>query len=131
MMKVKFWGTRGSLPSTFTLEHLQNYLKQGISYAMDSKTGIKKGQSIDEYIESMPEHLKYTCGVNTSCITIETGTENEYIICDAGTGLRDLGVDYAKRCVGKTSNVSLVFNPLALGSYSGISIFCSCLCPRQ
>lgn len=95
-MKVKFWGTRGSLPSTFTMEHLQNYLKQGIAYALDPETGIKDGQSIDEYVQNMPENLKYTCGVNTSCITIESGIENEYVICDAGTGLRDLGVNYAK-----------------------------------
>lgn len=95
-MKVKFWGTRGSLPSTFTSEHLQKYLKQDIAYALDPETGIKEGQSIDDYLKTMPYDLTHTCGVNTSCIEIESGTPNEYIICDAGTGLRDLGIAYAK-----------------------------------
>ena len=45
-MKVKFWGTRGSLPSTFTSTHLQKFLKRGIAYALDADTGIKPGQSL-------------------------------------------------------------------------------------
>lgn len=95
-MKVKFWGTRGSLPATFTTEHLQKFLKQGLAYALDKKTGIKPGQSIDAYLSTMPLEMTHTCGVNTSCLTIESGSENEYIICDAGTGLRDFGLAYSK-----------------------------------
>ena len=108
-MKVKFWGTRGSLPSTFTSEHLQDYLRRGITYALDPVNGIKKGQSVDEFIATMPYGLTHTCGVNTSCITLETGVANEYIICDAGTGLRDLGIDYAKHGVLKTPSVYHLF----------------------
>lgn len=108
-MKVKFWGTRGSLPSTFTSEHLQKYLKQNIAYALDPKTGIKTGQSIDDYLEKIPYHLTHTCGVNTSCIEIESGVKNEYIICDAGTGLRDLGLAHVKAGLLTHPNVYHLF----------------------
>lgn len=95
-MKVKFWGTRGSLPATFTTQHLRKFIKKDLAYALNEKTGIKKGQDLDEYIDSMPQELTHTCGVNTSCLSIESGVPNEYVICDAGTGLRDYGVEYAK-----------------------------------
>ena len=108
-MKVKFWGTRGSLPSTFTSEHLQNYLKQNIAYVLDPETGIKEGQSIDDYLKTIPYSLTHTCGVNTSCIEIESGIKNEHIICDAGTGLRDLGIAHAKAGVLAQPNTYHLF----------------------
>ncbi|MDR0647637.1 MAG: MBL fold metallo-hydrolase [Puniceicoccales bacterium] len=100
-MKVVFWGTRGSLPSTFTKDHLHVHLHDCLQYALDPNTGIKQGQSINDYLNQMPRHITHTYGVNTSCVEIESNHENEYILCDAGTGIRDFGMVYA-RC-GKLS----------------------------
>lgn len=123
-MKVKFWGTRGSLPSTFTTAHLQQFLKKSLAHALDEKTGIKPGQSIDDYIATMPFNLTNTYGVNTSCITIESGVENEYIICDAGTGLRDFGLAYAKSgLMGKPATFHLFLTHLHWDHIQGFPFF--------
>ena len=86
-MKVTFWGTRGSLPSTFTNEHLHVHLRDCLEYALNPQTSIQQGQSIDAYLKQMPSRITQTYGVNTSCVEIESGVENEYILCDAGTGI--------------------------------------------
>ena len=96
-MKVTFWGTRGSLPSTFTNEHLHVHLRDCLEYALNPQTSIQQGQSIDAYLKQMPSRITQTYGVNTSCVEIESGVENEYILCDAGTGIRDFGLAYAKQ----------------------------------
>lgn len=93
-MKVKFWGTRGSLPATFASDQLRKHLKDCLNRALDKNDGIKPHQSIDDFIDSLPPHIRQTCGVNTSCLELESGCENEYILCDSGTGIRDFCIDY-------------------------------------
>ncbi len=57
-MKVKFWGTRGSIPAPG------------------------------------PNTVKY--GGNTTCIEVH-GSNDEIVILDAGTGIRELGLELARR----------------------------------
>lgn len=129
-MKIKFWGTRGSLPSTFTSQHLQKTLKRVLSYALDSETGVKNSEDLDSYIQSMPEILTQTCGVNTSCFSIETGVPQEYILCDAGTGLRDFGVVYCKsKLVSKPAIFHIFLTHLHWDHIQGFPFFAPAYIP--
>ena len=58
---VKFWGTRGSVPT--------------------------------------PGEATVRCGGNTPCVEVRCGTN--LIVLDAGTGIRELGLELEKRCVGQ------------------------------
>jgi len=87
-MKVHFWGTRGSLPASVTAETIRAKIfkaikeSQGLSFHDDNAIG--------QFIESrLPFSIKGGYGTNTSCTEIVGG--EDHIICDAGTGLRDLG----------------------------------------
>jgi phosphoribosyl 1,2-cyclic phosphodiesterase len=46
-------------------------------------------EAVDAFLDTLPHSARGTYRANTSCLQIEADTE-EYIICDAGTGLRDL-----------------------------------------
>lgn len=96
-MRVRFWGTRGSLPAaanTLNLrEKLVEVLKrvQGRTFATD--------RDIDEFVErGLPFSLGGFYGTNTSCVEIEAA--EEYIICDAGSGIRDFSRNLAARETG-------------------------------
>lgn len=67
---VKFWGTRGSIPTPG------------------------------------PKTQRY--GGNTSCVEIRAG--HTVLICDGGTGLRELGVDLLRRSNGKPLTLHLFFS---------------------
>ncbi|MEP7267722.1 MAG: MBL fold metallo-hydrolase [Saprospiraceae bacterium] len=86
-MHVKFWGSRGSMPSSISSSSIKSKLKFALSSAIEK--GIRSPEEIDDFIDSLPFGVKSTYGNNTPCIEISGGSE--ILICDAGTGLKDLG----------------------------------------
>lgn len=93
MLKVKFWGATGSIPSR--LSHAQ--LKEKIIYAMlkASEANISTVKEAEELFETFPIAKKHALLGNTACIEIQ-GLDDYYIL-DAGSGLRNLGIDIFKR----------------------------------
>ncbi|HUW41217.1 MAG TPA: MBL fold metallo-hydrolase [Rectinemataceae bacterium] len=55
---------------------------------------IETQESRELFLASLPDYLFSTIGGNTACIEVQTG-ENARFIFDAGTGIRDLGVEIA------------------------------------
>ena len=88
-MKVCIWGARGSLPATFNAERSRAKVKAALEIAIEK--GIDSTTDLDSFIDNeLPFPVRASYGTNTPCIQVE-GTDDEYIICDCGTGLRDLG----------------------------------------
>lgn len=86
-MKAIFWGCRGSLPATYNAELAIDKIKKILNHSLIH--GLSEKEQIDSFIENLPFSLKGSYGTNTSCVQIEGG--DEIIICDAGSGIRDLG----------------------------------------
>ncbi|MEN6616173.1 MAG: MBL fold metallo-hydrolase [Syntrophorhabdus sp.] len=87
-MRVYFWGTRGSLPASIIAENIREKIIRAIKAASTEK--FSNDEDIRNFVDSkLPFTVKSTYGSNTPCIEIRNG--DEYLICDAGTGLRDLG----------------------------------------
>lgn len=87
-MKIKFWGTRGSLPATFRPEKLRKKIKEALTIAAAKK--IQPGTDIEEFINNeLPPDLSLEYGTNTP--SVEIFDEENFILCDAGSGLRDFG----------------------------------------
>ena len=87
-MKIRFWGTRGSIPVALTVEGLRAKLfaaLQGASgHALDSPAAI------DAYIDSLGFDIAGTYGGHSSCVQIDSGGD-EHVILDMGSGARPLG----------------------------------------
>lgn len=77
-MRVRFWGTRGSLPTPLTAEAVARKLTAAAPLLAEGCP-----------VESLPFHLRATYGGNTSCLQVDTPAGR--ILLDAGTGLRDYG----------------------------------------
>ena len=87
---VKFWGTRGSLPSPVKHKDIIQLLDDLVIQA--KKQGIK---DIDTFINTVKsEHLIHplSYGGNTTCIEISKAQES--FIVDMGSGLREVGTTY-------------------------------------
>ena len=87
-MKVYFWGTRGSLPATVLPKHIEKKIRLALEQAVEH--GLSSKDDIDEFIaKELSFDIRASYGCNTSCVEIRGGTE--YVVCDAGSGLRDFG----------------------------------------
>lgn len=102
-MKIFFWGTRGSLPASVRPEHARKKLFLALKESLNHN--LKNDEDIDSFIDNhLSFDIKGSYGCNTSCVEIQ-GSE-ETMICDAGSGIRDLGNDLIKNGLDhKTINI--------------------------
>ena len=93
-MKIKFWGTRGSIPVSLTAPDVRAKLLVALRGA--------RGRSFDApgemeaYVDSLGFDVAGTFGGHSSCVQIETGGP-EHFILDLGTGVRPLGQSMMER----------------------------------
>lgn len=92
-MKVKFWGTRGSIPTPTRPARLREKMRQLL------RTAVEKNVSSESEIEAFLDERLPADGIfggDTSCVQLLLGQTSEFL-CDAGTGLRAFGNDVIAR----------------------------------
>ncbi|HQM45208.1 MAG TPA: MBL fold metallo-hydrolase [Smithellaceae bacterium] len=110
-MKVYFWGTRGSLPASYSAETIRQKIDKAIRASCDltgqteniqNSSGLSRLSGL-----SLPFAVSGSYGSNTSCVEIDQG--DEYVLCDAGTGLRDFG-NFVLKTARSGRNKSNIFH---------------------
>lgn len=87
-MKVKFWGTRGSLPVSLVASDVRAKLIRALSGSVG--LDLSSAARIESYVDSLGFDISGTFGGHSSCLSIETGAA-EHVILDLGSGARPLG----------------------------------------
>ena len=88
-MRVRFWGTRGSLPVALTSSAIKDKLvaalvrASGRAFATPEDARLFVDQELDF-------EISHTFGGNSSCVQIDTGGR-DYVLCDLGSGARVFG----------------------------------------
>jgi phosphoribosyl 1,2-cyclic phosphodiesterase len=92
-MYIKFWGTRGSIPTSISIDEI----KAKIQHALEGAAGLDLSDPaiIKRYLERQPFTVQRTVGGNTSCVEVRSG--EQLLILDAGSGIRLLGIDMMQR----------------------------------
>ncbi len=90
-IKVRFWGTRGSLPYGGQLEW---HTKARQLLRLATPENISDDKVIDAFLSSLQGKMMFSAGGNTPCVEIKT--QKDIFIIDAGTGIRDLGNELVK-----------------------------------
>ena len=89
-MRLKFWGTRGSIPASLRPEQVEQKLVAALLAVDPQKIDLTNEEAIQAFVAQLADTFAgSTIGGNTTCVTIEL--ENELIIFDAGSGIRELG----------------------------------------
>ncbi len=100
-MRIHFWGVRGSIPSPLLPSQIQNRITAVVQRI--TAKDIESADARQRFLDTLPEWLYGTVGGNTSCVEIETDS-GEMIILDAGSGLRELGLDILSKSRNRNSN---------------------------
>lgn len=84
-LRVRFWGTRGSLPAPLREHVVRGKIRDALLAA--------RGRTLDtpEAIDAFIDHaLPFSVRGTTSCVEIIAGGD-EFILCDLGSGVREFG----------------------------------------
>jgi anti-anti-sigma factor len=88
-LRIRFWGTRGSLPAPLRARGVRVKIRDALLAARGQT--LETEAAIDAFIDSrLPFSVRGTFGGDTSCVEIITGGD-EYVTCDFGTGVREFG----------------------------------------
>lgn len=105
-MRVRFWGTRGSLPASLDAAAVRAKVRAALLRA--SGRGFASEAEADAFLDAEIGFAgSGTFGGDSSCVQVDGG-DGEYVVCDAGSGLRKLGNHALAGAGGKR----LVFNLL-------------------
>lgn len=87
-MRIRFWGTRGSLPVALDGRGLRHKIKQALLQANGRQ--FESEEALERFVETeLPFPTGTGYGGNSACVEIVGG--QDYMICDMGSGLRCLG----------------------------------------
>ena len=87
-MRVRFWGTRGSLPVALTAADVRGKLVAALRGT--AGRALASDAEIDAYLDGLAFDVAGTFGGHSSCVEIETGA-SDYVLCDLGSGVRPFG----------------------------------------
>jgi len=87
-MRIRFWGTRGSIPVALTAAQVRAKIAAALRGARGKP--LATDADIDAYLDSLALQDAGTYGGHSSCVEVETGGP-EYVICDLGSGVRAFG----------------------------------------
>ena len=88
-MRVRFWGTRGSIPVALTSADIRRKVETALSMAIAK--GVNSADKLRSFIDNdLDFSISQTYGGQSPCVEIETGRA-EYLVCDMGSGARAFG----------------------------------------
>jgi anti-anti-sigma factor len=87
-MRLKFWGTRGSIPSPALPGHVEKKIIDALTLAGKKNINLSDSVEVSQFV-SLLGLSGTTVGGNTTCITMEIG--DNLFIFDGGSGIRELG----------------------------------------
>lgn len=102
-MKIKIWGSRGSLPSPMTPDEIKNRSLTLLENYVEAKKTTPQLEPND-FINSVTPGLHFGYGGDTTCVEIKNKAGNSLLI-DAGSGLRRAGMELMSGPCGKGKGV--------------------------
>jgi len=119
-MRIRFWGVRGSLPSP----QLPSQIKSKISAIVERLTpnDLETPECRERFLANLPPWLFGTVGGNTSCVEVRLDNEEEAIVFDAGSGIRELGIASTQR-KQKTTKFHIFFSHFHWDHIMGLPFF--------
>src|SRR5215210_2761402 len=120
-MRIRFWGTRGSMPVSLTSRDLRDRLAQALVRA--------NGRQLDSFDKAVGflEHelefsLTHTFGGHSSCVEFEADSEH-YFVCDMGSGARPFGAHVLARQSGRPAVVNVFMSHMHWDHIMGFPFF--------
>jgi len=127
-MRVRFWGTRGSIPVALTSTDIRRKIERALALALEK--GVNTPEKLQAFIDNdLDFSILQTYGGHSPCVEIETGTE-EFLVCDMGSGARAFGARIMARTpAGRAPVVNIVMSHVHWDHIMGFPFFAPAYIP--
>jgi phosphoribosyl 1,2-cyclic phosphodiesterase len=89
-LRVRFWGTRGSIPVGASPAALRRKLIAAVGQAAGRE--LTTPEAIETFVDrELDFTVRHTFGGDSSCVQLDHGGDDEYVLCDLGSGARAFG----------------------------------------
>jgi len=127
MNRVRFWGTRGSLPVALTAVGVRRKLLAVLRSARGK--ALATDAAIEQFLDGLPFATAGTYGGHSSCVEIDAGGP-DYFVCDMGSGLRPFGqAAMARRQAGAAQTFHIFQSHLHWDHIMGLPFFVPAFVP--
>jgi phosphoribosyl 1,2-cyclic phosphodiesterase len=120
-VRVRFWGTRGSIPVALTSADIRDKVAVALMRA-----GGRRFESVGEayaYAEqNLDFSLSHTFGGHSACVELASGGD-EYFVCDLGSGARPFGAHVLARQSGRPATVNVFMSHVHWDHIMGFPFF--------
>jgi len=105
-MKIRFWGTRGSIPVSLTAKDIRGKLVAALKGA--TEVDLQQDEAVAAYVDALDFSVRGTYGGHSSCVEIVDEGDTHFIL-DMGSGARPLGLAMMARYGPRTPQTYHVF----------------------
>jgi phosphoribosyl 1,2-cyclic phosphodiesterase len=120
-MRVRFWGTRGSIPVGLTSADIRDRLAQALLAASGRRfESFAEAYAFAE--QALPFAVNHTFGGHTSCVELAAGGD-EYFVCDMGSGARAFGAHVIARQGRRPATVNVFMSHMHWDHIMGFPFF--------
>ena len=126
-MRIRFWGTRGSLPVALTSADIRDKIVLALLKASGRHFASAEEANLFAQKE-LPFSVMNTFGGHTPCVELETGDEaenegNQYYVCDMGSGARPFGAHVLARQHDRPALVNIFMSHVHWDHIMGFPFF--------
>lgn len=93
-MKIRFWGTRGSIPVSLTANDIRGKLVAALCGA--TGVDLRREDAVEAYVDALDFSVRATYGGHSSCVEI-VDEGDTHVILDMGSGARPLALSMMGR----------------------------------
>ncbi|MEX0958216.1 MAG: MBL fold metallo-hydrolase [Burkholderiales bacterium] len=126
-LRVRFWGTRGSIPVSLTSADIRRKLEKALLAAIEQKitTSRQIGSFLDHELDFSVTH---TYGGHSPCVEFDTGG-GEFFVCDLGSGARPFGNSVLSRSGEGPATVNVFMSHVHWDHIMGFPFFAPAYVP--
>jgi phosphoribosyl 1,2-cyclic phosphodiesterase len=128
-MRVRFWGTRGSIPVGLTVADVRDKLARAL-LAASGRRFEAYADALTFVQQSLPGGLGHTYGGHSSCVELDLGND-EYFVCDMGSGARPFGAHVLARQGGRPATVHIFMSHMHWDHIMGFPFFGPAYAPKN
>jgi anti-anti-sigma factor len=127
-IRVRFWGTRGSLPTALPLDALRGKLAAAL--VAGAGRGLDTLDKSRAFVEQLPFDVGGSYGGNSPCVEL-SADEDRVVLCDMGSGARLAGLDALRRLGGRPGEFHVFLSHLHWDHIMGFPFFTPAYIPGQ